>query len=106
MIIKDININMHNVNEYIKLQIYLSDKDNIIKIKREFYIVDDFAIKALVDINIIISKDIIFDIKKNVIIIDLYKNIQIFLISINYYSRIQITIFNNNQKKNHYLVTF
>lgn len=66
---------MHNVNEYVKLQIYLFNKNNIIKIKRKFYIVDDFIIKALIDINIIKSKDIIFDIKKNIIIIKLYKNI-------------------------------
>ena len=38
----------------------------------------------------------IFDIKKNVIIIDLYKNIQIFFIFANHRSRIRITIFNNN----------
>ena len=47
-----------------KLRIYLFNKNNIIKIKIKFYIVDDLAIKALVDINIIKSKNIIFDIKK------------------------------------------
>ena len=72
---KGIDVNMHNVNEYVKLQIYLFGKNDIIKVKREFYIVDDFVIKALVDINIIKPKDIILDIEKNVIIIDLYKNI-------------------------------
>ena len=30
MIIKDINVNIHNVNEYIRLQMYLFDKNNII----------------------------------------------------------------------------
>ena len=78
IIIRDININMHNINEYVKLQIYLSDKNNIIKVKREFHIIDDFVIKAFVNINIIKSESIILDIKKNVIIIDLYKNIQFF----------------------------
>ena len=58
---------------------YLSNKNNIIKIKREFYIVDDLAVKALIDIDIIKPKDIIIDIKKNVIIIGLCKNIQISL---------------------------
>ena len=33
MIIRDINVNMHNVNEYIKLQIYLLNKNGIAKIK-------------------------------------------------------------------------
>ena len=66
---------MHNVNEYIKLQIYVFNKNDIIKVKREFYIVDDLVIKTFIDINIMKSKDIILDIEKNVIIIDLYKNI-------------------------------
>ena len=99
MIVKDINVNMHNVNEYVKLQIYLSDKNSIVKIKREFYIVDDFVVKALIDINIIKLKNMILDIKKNVIIIDLYKNIQILFTFINHRSQIRITIFNNNKTK-------
>ena len=41
----------------------------------------------------------ILDIKKDVIIIDLYKNIQNFFIFINHRSRTRATIFNNNQKK-------
>ena len=38
----------------------------------------------------------ILDIRKNVIIIDLFKNIQFFFIFINHRSQIRITIFNNN----------
>ena len=72
------------------------NKNEIVKIKREFYIVDNFAIKAFIDINIIKSENINFDIKKNVIIIDLYKNIQIFFIFINHRSRIRAIILNNN----------
>ena len=96
MIIKDIDVNMHNVNEYIKLQIYLFNKNNIIKIKKEFYIVDDFIIKTFININIMKLKNIIFNIKKNVIIIKLYKNIQISLTFINQGFLTRITIFNNN----------
>ena len=96
MIIKDINVNMHNVSEYVKLQMYLSDKNDIIKIKKEFYIVDDLVIKVLINIDIIKSKNMIFDTEKNVIIIDLCKNIQIFFIFINHRSRTRATIFNNN----------
>ena len=54
---------------------YLFDKNDIIKIKKKFHIVDDLAVKALIDIDIIKSKDIILDIGKDVIIIDLYKDI-------------------------------
>ena len=68
----------------------------MIKIKRKFYIVDDFVVKAFVDINIIKSKSIILDIKKNVIIMNLYKNIQISFTSVTHRPRIRFTIFNNN----------
>ena len=75
IIMRGINVNMYNINEYIRLQMYLFNKNDIVKIKKEFYIVDDLAVKAFVDIDIIKSKDIILDIEKNVIIIDLYKDI-------------------------------
>ena len=44
--------------------IYLFNKNDIMKVKKEFYIVDNFVIKILIDINIIKSESIIFDIKK------------------------------------------
>ena len=72
---KDIDVNIHNVNEYIKLQMYLFNKNDIVKVKKEFHIVDDLIIKTLIDINIMKSKDMIFDIEKNVMIIDSCKDI-------------------------------
>ena len=99
IIIRDIDVNMHNVNEYIKLQIYLFDKNDIIKVEKEFHIVDDFVIKTFIDIDIMKSEGIVFDIKKDVIIIDSYKNIQISFIFINHRPLIRITIFNNNKTK-------
>ena len=96
---KSINVNMHNASEYVKLQMYLFNKNNIAKIKKKFHIVDNLTVKALVDINIIKSEGIILDIKKNVIIIDLCKNIQISFIFINHRSQTRATIFNNNKTK-------
>ena len=78
---------------------YLFDKNGITRIKREFYIVDDLIVKALIDIDIIKLEDMILDIKKNVIIIDLCKNIQISFIFINHRSQTRVTIFNNNKTK-------
>ena len=75
IIMRGIDVNMHNINEYIRLQMYLSNKNDIAKIEREFYIVDNLAVKALTNINIIKPKNIILDIGKNVMIIDLCKNI-------------------------------
>ena len=75
MIVKGIDVNMYDVSEYIRLQMYLFDKNDIVKIEKEFYIVDDLVVKALVDIDIIKSEGMILDIEKNVMIIDSYKNI-------------------------------
>ena len=75
---------------------YLPDKNNIAKIKKEFHIVDNLAVKTFVDIDIIKSKDMILDIEKDVIIIDLYKDIQVFLIFVNHRPQTRATIFNNN----------
>ena len=78
---------------------YLFNKNNIIKIKKEFHIVNNLVIKTFIDINIMKLKDIILDIRKNVIIINLYKNIQILFIFINHRFLIRVTIFNNNKTK-------
>ena len=99
MTMRGINVNMYNVNEYVKLQMYFFDKNGIVRVEKEFYIVDNLVIKAFIDINIIKSKDMILDIKKDVIIIELYKNIQIFFIFVNHRSLTRITIFNNNKTK-------
>ena len=79
IIIRELNINTYNISEYIKLYIYLFDKNDIILIKREFHIVENFTIKALIDINIIKLKRIILNMRKNIIIIDFYQNIEIFI---------------------------
>ena len=99
MIIRGIDVNMHNVNEYVKLQIYLFDKNDIIRIKREFHIVENLVVKTFIDIDIMKSKGMILDIEKNIMIIELYKNIQISFIFINQRSSIRVMIFNNNQKR-------
>ena len=60
--IKDIEIKRYKVNECIKIKIYLFNKNNnFILIKREFYIIDNLTIKALINIDIIKSKDIILN---------------------------------------------
>ena len=99
MIVKGIDVNMYDVSEYVRLQMYLFDKNDIVRVKKKFHIVDDLAIKALIGIDIIKSKDMILDIKKNVIIIDLCKDIQISFIFANHRSQTRTTIFNNNKTK-------
>ena len=60
--IKEINNNKYEISEYIRIKMYLSNKNKIIiLIEREFYIIDNLTIKTLIDINIIKSKEIILD---------------------------------------------
>ena len=83
--IREIEINTYNTSEYIRLKIYLleKNKNNITLIKREFYVINNLTIKVLININIIKLEEIVIDIVRNLIIIDLYKNLKISIISFN-----------------------
>ena len=62
IIVKEIKNKRYKVNKYIKIKIYLSNKNNLITlIKWEFYIIDNLTTKALININIMKLKDIIID---------------------------------------------
>ena len=62
IIIREINSNKYEASEYIKIKIYLSNKNKkTILIEREFYIIDNLTAKALIEIDIIKSKEIILD---------------------------------------------
>ena len=99
MTVRGIDVNMHNVSEYVRLQMYLFNKNGITRVEREFYIVDDLAVKALVGIDIMKSEGMILDIEKNVMIIGLCKNIQIFFIFVSHRPQIRVTIFSDNKTK-------
>lgn len=51
---------------------YLFDTNNIVLIKREFHIIDNLFVKTFINIDIIKSKKVILNLRKNVIIIDFY----------------------------------
>ena len=73
IIIKNINNKKHNVNEYIKIKIYLSNKNDVIAlIKRKLYIVDNLIIKTFIEIDIIKFKNIVFNLEYNIIKINVY----------------------------------
>ena len=62
IIIKEIKNKRYEVNKYIRIKIYLSNKNSLIAlIKREFYIINNLTAKALININIMKSKDIVID---------------------------------------------
>ena len=82
IIIRDLNININNINEYINFEIYFLNKNNknIILIKREFYIVDNLIIIIFIHIDILHFEDIVFDIIKDIIIVSSYKKFEILII--------------------------
>ena len=79
---RGLDTNIYNINEYINLEIYLLGKtsNDVILIKREFYIVDNLIIKVFIDIDILKLEGIVFDVIKDIIIIILYKNLKISII--------------------------
>ena len=72
IIIKDIKNRKYNTSEYIKLKMYLLNKNEIVVIERKLYIVDNLIIKVLIDIDIIKLKRIIIDLRNNLIKINVY----------------------------------
>ena len=60
--IKEINNNKYEISEYIRIKMYLFDKNKIIAlIEREFYVIDNLIVKTLIEIDIMKSKEIILD---------------------------------------------
>ena len=72
IIVKDIESRKYNISEYVKFKIYLLNKNEIVIIKRELYIVDNLIIKALIDINIIKLERIVIDLENDLMKIDAY----------------------------------
>ena len=93
---RGLDINIYNINEYINLEIYLPNRNNIniILIKREFYIIDNLIAKVFIGTDILKPEEIIFDIARDVIIITSCKNLEILIISNNQRQQIKIIIFN------------
>ena len=52
-----------------------SNNSKVILIRREIYIIDDLSTKALININIIKSKEIVLNTFKNLTIIKSYKSL-------------------------------
>ena len=95
IIIKEINSNKYETNEYIKIKIYLFNKNKIIAlIKREFYVIDNLTAKTLIEIDIMKLKEIILDLQANVMRIDIYQDLKILIVVISRDSRINASIYN------------
>ena len=76
-------IKKHNVCEYVVIFIYILNNNNkVTLIRHEIHIVNDLFVKAFIKIDIMKSKDIVFDINKDFIIIELYDSLQVLMFMI------------------------
>ena len=69
----------------------------MIIIERKLYIIDNFIIKALININIIKSKRIIINLDNDIIKVNVYNNIKIFIVVIIRRSSISIIVYNSKR---------
>ena len=73
--VRDIDNKWHDIFEYILLNFYIFDQiiiDQLTKIHftREMHLINDLSIKIFIEINIIVSKQMIFDDAKHIVTID------------------------------------
>ena len=78
---------------------YLLNKNDIALIEREFHVVNNLIIKALINIDIIKFERIILDIERNIIMIKSYRDIEVSITSFSYKSQIRVSIFSNNVRR-------
>ena len=61
IIIRELDINQHNISEYISILIYLLNSKGTTLIFRKFYIINYLNAKTLININIIKLESIVLD---------------------------------------------
>ncbi len=67
----------YNTNKYTVVSIYILSKDGVILITRELYIVNNLLTKVFISVDIIKSKDIIIDIRRDLVIITSYNSLEV-----------------------------
>ena len=81
--IKDINNKKYNVSEYIRIKLYFVELASIALIEREFHVIDNLTVTALIDINIIKLKRINLNFNNNIVRFEYYNDV---LVPIKVYS--------------------
>ncbi len=78
LIVKDIKANVHKIKEYVNFSIYLSNRNDfirLIKIHREIHLIENLKTNMLIKNDILESKDIIIDVQNKKTIIRNCQNI-------------------------------
>lgn len=80
------------------MSIYLSKRKNIVLIIREIYIINNLSINLLIEIDVFKLKDIVFNLSRDVLIINSYNNFEIFILIYIKFIRVDIIIFSKIRK--------
>ena len=83
MNIKGINNKKHNVSEYIRIKLYFAGSADVILIEREFHVINNLTVTALIDINIIKLERISLNFGTDIVRFEYYNDV---LVSIEVYS--------------------
>ena len=78
--------------------LYLSKSKSIIIITRKVYIINNLSVNVFIDIDIIKSKVIIFNLFRDILIINSYDSLKVFISIYNKKVEINIIIFNKIYK--------
>ena len=75
----ELSITIHQLSQYIKISIYLLSKDCTVIIEWEIHIIEDLKTKMLVNMNILVTEDIIMNLLWKIAVITSCENIKISL---------------------------
>lgn len=76
---------------------YISKNIDIVLIKREFHVVDDLIVKIFIEIDIMKLKNIIVDLSRDIMKINICENLEIFIVVIVRDSRTNAIVYNNKR---------
>ena len=74
--IRRLNIKQHNVSEYVRLFIYLSESKDTALIIKEVHIINDLSVNVLLEMNILKLENIVLDLSRNMLIINSYNSLK------------------------------
>ena len=79
--VQELEVMIHQSAQYTKIDIFLPERDDCTAVTLwEIYIVEKLRIKMLININILMSEEIIIDLSRKIVIIESCDNVEILLI--------------------------
>ena len=97
MTVKGIGSRKHNASEYVKLKMYLSDKNGTAVIERELHIVDDLTVRALIDIDIMKPERIVVDLGNDFMKVGACQDIEVPIVAVAKGAPISRTVYSSKR---------